>query len=368
MYSLTTKESMAKHNMIVKFASIPFYFLGTVAIFHFCVNLFNSDKVLALLLVPLAIMSMYSIMFRSTLPNAVYFIKSYIKKSLKVSPWAVIALLISFIFGLDTLSGIILFKHELNQRPDILAKINAKKLKKVEEWKNKKHASILSFKIAYIIMTLAISIATIIIATMIIVESKNIIDKGESIASLFNLNLFIASLVVICIFSFLKFILSIIYGKRGEDNPIRFLFVMKIVDIIPSLVLLGIAFYLILVGTALGILSILVSFMLLPFLVFSIAIIIGLTIGGPLATIASYALSLPFTTSALLCIWSSSLSIFTYYINQRAMKNRRFASATIIICLIGLWIPVVDIAAMAILKNKEKNNNVLSEKPVIVME
>ena len=367
-YGVTAKESMAKHSMIVKLVSLPFYYINFVAFYYLIVDIYNSDKLFSLLMVLFGIIVISSTMFRSSFPNFVYFVRCYIRKKLKVTPWSIISLLMSFILGLDVIAGIILYKHELNQRPDIAARIAREKLRKIEEWKNKKHPSLLSFKIVSIITTILISIASITLVIIISSDFKTLFGSDDAIKNLFGIKIFVFLLVVLFVLSFLKFIFGIRYGKRGEENPTNFLFIIKIVDILPIIAMLATTVLLIALATLTGGAFALLIVFLLPFLVFSIVIIIAIVIGELMLSLFTYASSVSFMMSGLLCIWSTSLSTFTYYINQRRIENRKFASKLVVISLILLWVPVFDIVAMAILRHKAKNNLILGDKPVIVIE
>ena len=63
--------------------------------------------------------------------------------------------------------------------------------------------------------------------------------------------------------------------------------------------------------------------------------------------------------------WSDSLTVFSYYINQRKVLNRKFKNIYIIICLICLWFPVLDIISLIILNRFNKNNLIFSDIPII---
>ena len=189
VYGVSAKESMAKHSMIVKLASLPFYYINCVAFYYLIVDIYKSDKLFSLLMVLFGIIVISSTMFRSSFPNFVYFVRCYIRKTLKVTPWSIISLLMSFILGLDVIAGIILYKHELNQRPDIAARIAREKLRKIEEWKNKKHANLLSFKIVSIITTILISIASISLLIIIGSDFKILFGSDDEIKNLVRKNI-----------------------------------------------------------------------------------------------------------------------------------------------------------------------------------
>ena len=135
---------------------------------------------------------------------------------------------------------------------------------------------------------------------------------------------------------------------------------MKLVDILPTAGFLGSALYLLMTG----IVADLAAVALIVFL--ALVIIIFVIIAFLAWSAVAYSLMTPFMVSALFTIWSSSLAVYTYYLNQRAMKNRKFSSPWIIVCLVCLWIPILDIPAIAILRNRVKKNLIFGDKPVIV--
>lgn len=362
IHGITAKESMAKHNMIVKIVSMPFFVINFIALFFLSFDVSESEGLLLLLMIPLSVIATASITLRSSLPNVVYFIKSYVKKTLKVTPWAIVSLIMSFIFILDVLAGIILYRHERNQRPDILARTKERKLKKVEKWKTKRHMSPFIFKVGSIIATAALSIASvslIVITTLAIINAFNENVEIE-VGTLFTSYLFLISLIVVLTFSFIKLLFGLIYGKLGEEDPTRFLFITKLVDLFPTIAILFIAFLFLIAGTALDIMSVLlIAVIAVVIIIFVIMAFLGFSV-------VMYASSLPFMASALFLMWSSSLTVFTYYMNQRTVKNRKFSNPLIVACLVFLWIPVLDIIAMAIIRRYSQKNAVLGDKPVIV--
>ncbi|MCQ2798988.1 MAG: hypothetical protein MJ220_03805 [Bacilli bacterium] len=362
IHGIIAKESMAKHNMIVKIVSMPFFVINFFALSFLSFDVSEREVLLILLMIPLSVIATASIMLRSSLPNVVYFIKSYAKKTLKATPWAIVSLIMSFVFVLDVLAGIILCRHERNQRPDILARNKERKLKKVEKWKTKRHMSPFVFKVGSIIATAALSIASVSLIVITILAIVNAVNENVDIEveTLFTSHLFLISLIVVLTFSLVKLIFGVIYGKLGEEDPTKFLFVTKLVDLLPTIAILFIAFFLLVAGAALDVLSI----MLIP--VIAVVIIIFVIMAFLGFSIVMYASSLPFMASALFLMWSSSLTLFTYYMNQRTVKNRKFSNPLIVVCLVFLWIPVLDIIAMAIIRRYSQKNAVLGDKPVIV--
>lgn len=362
VYGLTAKESMAKHNMIVKLVSIPFFVINLFALINFSIDVKEINPLLTFIMIPISISGTFFIMFRSSFSNVVFFIKSYLKKTLKVTPWGTVAMVLSFIFFLDVVAGIILYRHELNQRPDIAARIKERKLKKVEKWKTKRHMSPFVFKVGSIIATVVLSIASaslVIIATLIIINASNENVEIE-VGTLFTSYLFLISLIVVLVFSFIKLLFGLIYGKLGEEDPTKFLFITKLVDLFPTIAILFMAFFFLIAGMALDITSVLlIAFIAVVIIIFAIMALLGFSI-------VLYASSLSFMTSALFLMWSSSLTLFTYYMNQRTVKNRKFSNQLIVVCLVFLWIPVLDIIAMVIIRRYSQKNAVLGDKPVIV--
>lgn len=82
-YGITAKESMAKHNMIVKLVSVLFFVINWLALSSLSTNSMNIERWLPFLLIFLSFIITFSIMFRSSLPNIVYFVRSYTKKHSK---------------------------------------------------------------------------------------------------------------------------------------------------------------------------------------------------------------------------------------------------------------------------------------------
>lgn len=356
--SLSANESMAKHNMIVKLASVPFFILNFFALFGLTSDCLTINVPLNFVVGALSIIGTFSIMFRTSFPNLVYFIKSYIKKTLKPTAWSVLALISSFIFSLDVIGGIILFKHERNQRPDIAARIREEKLKKIEKWQIKEHKSLLSFKIESLV-TYGILLVTSVVPVVVffIDYGMYISTNGLDIIQVGKWIIFLP--IIACVISLVKFIMGIRYGKRGEENPTSFMLVMKILDIIPTIALLSIA----LICGIIGALMDAVAIFLLAFI--AVVVVIFMIMALLAGSMIVYMVSAIPMMGALFCIWSSSLSVFTYFINQRAMKNRKIKNPLIIACLVCLWFPIVDIPALIILKNKSKSNEVFSDIPVI---
>mgnify|MGYP003292383259 CR=1 FL=1 len=361
IYGITAKESMGRHNMIIKIVSIPFFIINFIAFSRFAIDSMKIKAWLVFVVAGLSIAGSFSIMFRTSLSNVIYFIRCYIKKTLKVKPWAVVALIFSFIFFLDVIGSIILYKHELNQRPDIAARIKEKRLKKVEKWKTSAHMSLRLYEILTAILTAIITIFSIVIIVTLIYNMRHgilvdVVNLGNVIIG----NIFVSSLIIIIIASILKLILGIIYGKLGEKDPINFLFIIKLIDIIPSITSLAITLLLFAGGIVSGVYAI-ISLSIIP-LFFCVFLVTLYFLG---TSILSYASASQFMISASLCIFSTSLIVFTYYINQRAVKNRKFLNPLIIVSLICLWIPILDIVAIVILKIKAKNNQIFSDIPVV---
>ena len=215
VYGLTAKESMAKHNMIVKLVSIPFFVINLFALINFSIDIKEINPLLTFIMIPISISGTFFIMFRSSLSNVVFFIKSYFKKKLKVTPWGTVAIVLSFIFFFDVVAGIILYKHERNQRPDIAERIKAEKLKKIEEWKVKVHKSLLAFKIETIIMTAIVSVLSLINVISIISYAVAAADAGHAleIVTLQGTGLLLLTSIVAVPVSLLKMIYGIRYGK-----------------------------------------------------------------------------------------------------------------------------------------------------------
>lgn len=97
-----------------------------------------------------------------------------------MTPKGVIALVLSFIFCLDVVGGIVLFKEERKQRPDIAASIKAKRLKAIEDWKVKKHMSLLPLKITSIVSTTLLTLASIAILIIVIGVFDKDIESNDS--------------------------------------------------------------------------------------------------------------------------------------------------------------------------------------------
>ena len=83
IFSFGAKVSLAKHNMIVKIVSIPFFVINFAALVFFIDGIMSENNLLGVFVLLLAIVGTFSIMFRTSLPNVIYFIKNYIRKSLK---------------------------------------------------------------------------------------------------------------------------------------------------------------------------------------------------------------------------------------------------------------------------------------------
>lgn len=361
--AVTTKQSMSKHNMIVKLVSIPFFVINWIGLFSLSCDSVSIHPLFIFVVGFLSFLGTFLIMFRTSFPEIIYFIKSYIKKTLKPTPWAIIALIFLFVFCLDAIGEIILFNHERNQRLDIAVRIKAERFKKIDEWKTDKHKSLHSFRIKSIILTSLLSITSILIVVVLSVEAKNVVQiNTEELGSLIKTPFFVASVIAVLILSFVKFMSGIRYGKCGEDDPTSFLFILKMADMVPVIALLAIVVFFWIIGTALG------GFAVLLILCIVVVIIVFVIMSLLALGMVSYASSIPFMMAALFCIWGTSLCAFTYFVNQRYMKNRRFKNPFIIVCLICLFVPVLDIAALVILKNESKNNSILSDKPVITRD
>lgn len=365
--SLKTNETLSKHNMIIKLCYIPFFILNIYSCVAVSLQSATITPFLIPLVIALVIINTYFVMLRTSLSNTVYFVKRYIKKELKVTPWAIISIVMSFFFVIDVISGIILYNHERNQNPQIIEKKKEKKynkiLNRINKWnKKKKHMSILPYKVISIVSTSLLYISSTILFVFTMIEVVNLINLDDAFGNLIATPIFIASLICIGVCSLAKLISGVIYGRNGEEDPTKFAFIIKMIDIVPSLLIF-------IVGGMLLVLSSFFGWLAIIFIPFIVLVIFGMAVVAMagVGIVTSY-LGTGLLSMLLCCVWGTSLSVFAYHMNQRIINNKKFKNASVIVCLVLLWFPILDIVGMIILYNKNKNGCILRDTPLIELK
>ena len=359
--------SVAKENMKIKFIYIPFFILN---FFSCLAALLYSDKI-GFIIAPLLVLFIafcdFLVMFETSLCNIIYFVKKYISKKLKPTAWSIIAIIMSFLFCLDVISGIILYRHEINQIPEIAEQIKAKKrekiLKKGEKWQKRRHMSPIIFAILSIIGSIVLFIST----AMLLVPSLGVFTEEwllsvvpmNFVTELLDNSSYLTAFTFVCVAVIYKCIIAVIYGKNGEKNPITFVCVMKIIDSIATLGLLISSAVYFIVGTALGVASAMLIVCIAVIVIFFVMIAFA-AVG-----VAAYLYGAGLFGAAVLSIFGDPLTIFSYYMNQRIVKNRRLLNKFVVVCMVLLWIPILNIPTLFVLRSIEKKRGVLGEKPVV---
>ena len=361
--SAITNESIVKHNMVVKLVSIPFFVLNVVACYFVAKIAGEINVFLFPLTIAVLVFTTYVIMLRSSISNIVYFVKRYIKKKFIIDPIAIIAIVLSFFFCLDAISGIVLFLNEKTQAPEGEITIQERKVlraqKRVENWNKKKHISLNTYKIFSIIGTVISYIASITLIVFVILAGVNIAQESSNVMDTIPVLVFIISPICLGIAAILKFIMAFIYGKKGEEDPIKFVSIMKIVDSVPAFLTLVSAVVYLILGSLFG-------WMIIIGLLFLVVVIMIFVVLGSIGISAfSYFFAAELLASALFFIWGDSLTLFNYYMEQRLIKNKKFSRPLVVMCLVFLWIPLLDMPATFILKSLSKKDDIYSDKQVI---
>lgn len=349
--SASSDESVAKHNMKMKLVYIPFFVLN----FFSGLNAILTQSTLGFLMVLLLVVFSYLIMFKSSLSNIVYFYKKYITKKLFPSFWSIISIIASFIFCLDVVAAIVLFRHEKNQQNVIGESIENKKynaaINENQKWNSKKHMSLSLYKILSILGSVVLYIATTIFIYSLV---KLIIDNGNTLSGDLDGGIFVLIIVAIIF----KNIIGIIYGKLGEDSPSKFICVMKLVDMLPTIVLFAASVFYFVASTLLGAMA----FFLTAFIV--VIVIFFVIFAFLLVAMFGYLFSAGLFLTSIGSIYGNTMCLFTYYMNQRKVKNRKFSSARVVVCLVLLWFPITNIFSVFALRKIEKKQGIFSATPV----
>ncbi len=348
-----SEQSVAKHNMIMKIINLPFFAINVYSCAIVVLEGLSISFLLLPFLISFLVVNTYLVMFRTSLSSIIYFIKKYINQKLKPSPWSIIAIIFSFIFCLDAVGAIILFKHELNQIDNRYYK---KIMRKVERWKNKTYMPLSIYKILSIVSSIGLYAGSIILVVTTFVNY-------EEVSGLENISeLIIPALGVLFFGSLFKIIIGIIYGINGEENPINFLSISKLFDALPIMGVWTVSCLYMIIGIAFSIFSVLLIFLIVVIVVFFVIFAFNL-ISGML-----YFASASLFIIAALCFLGNSVAVFTYYMNQRKVKNRKFKNKAIVLCMFLLWIPVISIPATFVLRGINKTDGVLGDEPLATLK
>ena len=134
---------------------------------------------------------------------------------------------------------------------------------------------------------------------------------------------------------------------------------MKIVDSVPAFLTLVSAVVYLILGSLFG-------WMIIIGLLFLVVVIMIFVVLGSIGISAfSYFFAAELLASALFFIWGDSLTLFNYYMEQRLIKNKKFSRPLVVMCLVFLWIPLLDMPATFILKSLSKKDDIYSDKQVI---
>lgn len=359
----TTKESLTKHTMITKLALIPFYVINFVA----AVWLLTDGYTLSWFLLPvfavLLIVTTYLIMLRTSLPVLIMFIKFYIKKKIKVTPWGIISLVCLFLFCIDVVAAILLYAIEKRNLPEVASvrkqKKDAIKLAKIEKWKSKKGMSLKAFKVSSIVASSLSYAALTVYLVQCIIGLVFLIQSDDRCADILSSPLSIICVICVGIAVLFKLIIGLIYGKKGKEDPTKFAITMKYVDLPLFLGLVACGAISFAISTFFGI----VAVALLP--VIAVVIVALAVVGFAFGFGATFALGVSSMASGYIVALSDSLVVFNYYLNQRTMNNTKFLKKITILYLVMLWIPILDIPAMYLLKNLADKGQLFSDQPVI---
>ena len=358
-----TERSLTMHNMIIKIVAIPYFIINI----YFCYLGTMYSLGLSVFLAPLAIVSLslntYLVMFRPSLHNLIYVYKRIRSKNLNITPSVIIGVIFSFIYVLDSISGIIIFTIERHQNPEKIEKRRLKRrtnvLKRIEAWNNKKHSNSVIFMIISFALAIVLFIPTISIFITVGSEFLNLVSESKEFGDLFIEGSFTNNLIMVGIIILLNFILGIIHGKNRENNPVIISLILKILYAIPIILLFisaGIFFLVSSVFGAFGVIFIplipVIIFALMAFILIGMGLISGLFGAGLLIF-------------AILGSLGSSLITFSYYMNQRVVKNRKFSNNIVVVCMVLLWIPFANVIALIAIKIIDLKSGIFGDVPLI---
>lgn len=350
-----TTESVSAHNKNIKMLYIPFFALNFFATFYSFLTLYDSSLLLGILCIILSVLTSYLIVLRTSLSNFAYFVNAYKTQKLKANVFSTIALIASFFFLADVIGAILLYNHEKNQIPEEVIKIG-------EKWKTRRHSSYFLFKLISIVASVlsfvsAISLFVIFVktvSTLINAFSGSIPDGIENFPALF-----IAMFAIAFLASLVKLINGIIYGKNGEKNPINFVFVMKLVDLIPNILLLIMFVMFMILGVGFG------AFMLVLLPCIVVIVVVFVCFALIISSWACFIFGAGLSSIFYLSILGPNMTLFGYLYKQRIVKNKAFYNPMISVCLLLLFIPVLDLVGIIILKIQHNKNGIFSEKPFV---
>ncbi|MCR5564309.1 MAG: hypothetical protein K6F59_00745, partial [Gammaproteobacteria bacterium] len=79
-----------------------------------------------------------------------------------------------------------------------------------------------------------------------IYDANHVVNTDEILSTILNNRFLIPSIIITAICIIAKLVVGIIYGKNGKDNPLKFIFIMKFVNLPMNLflIVLAIALYL----------------------------------------------------------------------------------------------------------------------------
>ncbi|MCQ2741849.1 MAG: hypothetical protein MJ239_00915 [Bacilli bacterium] len=229
----------------------------------------------------------------------------------------------------------------------------AKLIKRINKWNSKKRHFSFSFYKAWSIVSLILlySISLFLLVLLVLMLAK----KGEWI----KINLFYILFAVIFGISILKTMMSLLYGRYGDKNPIRFSRAMKFASIPLEIIFFVEAAISLTAGSAFALIS-------AVFFPFAGVVVLGfLAAASLLVSLTSFLSNAFFYAVTFLTILNDSLCVFCYLLNQRIVRNRKLKSKVSIIWLVCLWIPVFDIVAMYVLDNLLSKDALYGDKPVV---
>ena len=360
VYAAVGKESLTSDILRYKLIYIPCFLIN---FFNFFIIVsgysgfdYGFDKVLFTMVY---VMTTYSFLLVTSIPLAVSFIKLYITRKIKVSAGGIIWILLSFIFCIDVLSAIFLFKTEKKYMPEAVRARELTILEQSKEWPNKKGMSFTSFKIVSVLassLMYAVMIMLVITSIGAIPQSN---DPSIFIAEFIKNPFLVPTFVVIAVAGLTKLIIGLVYGRKGKEDPTKFCLIMKYVDLPIVLILFAIMFVMYITSSLMFILAC-ALFIFIVVIIIALAVI-SFFIFGSLA----FAVGTGSVLEAVTLIYSNNMTVVSYALNQRKMNNKKFKSKWTVIFLVLLFIPVLDFVAMHLIKNIIRDNKLLGETPVI---
>ena len=307
----------------------------------------------------LMVLMTYSVLLTTSIPQVVNFIKLYTKKKIKVSASGIIWSILLFAFVIDVVAIAFLYFNEKKYLPEEVNKRKLETLEKGKAWQNKKGMDIKLFKGLYIAFTALMYVFAILMVVSIIITISQCgasIDSGSEIV----LNpLLRPSLIGLPITILGKFILGLVYGVKGKEDPSKFILKMKYIELPIAIVLFVFAmimfitssFFMVL-GFALAIFFVVI---IIALAVISLLLVGTLTLGVGVGTILEL----------VLLIYSGNMCLFSFYLNQRKMNNKKFSKKMIVVYMVLLFVPILDIVAIHLLTSIADKNEILGDKPVI---